>query len=184
MVLRLFIFAAAYGRYILVAGLIAGFGFPGAAAILKNFLPQMVALLLFSPHFGLDIKRSYLVSESITAIHSSDSQLILPLLALGIFSYLEFLFYLCYCFSFNPCGPINHRCSKLLNSFGCSTRTNFSSLDIGNSPFTHNGNSHFLGYPRTRWTRIRFFSFCLPFGNNNLCCLEWLFTSRANLAKD
>ena len=27
MVLRLFIFAAAYGRYILVAGLIAGFGF-------------------------------------------------------------------------------------------------------------------------------------------------------------
>ena len=37
MVLRLFIFAAAYGRYILVAGLIAGFGFPGAAAILKNF---------------------------------------------------------------------------------------------------------------------------------------------------
>ena len=89
MVLRLFIFAATYGRYILVAGLIAGFGFPGAAAILKNFLPQMVALLLFFTAFRTGHKKVIFsfqrASQLITTVLTL--QLVLPLLALGVFSY-------------------------------------------------------------------------------------------------
>lgn len=89
MVLRLFIFAAAYGRYILVAGLIAGFGFPGAAAILKNFLPQMVALLLFFTAFRTGHQKVIFsfqrASQLITTVLTL--QLVLPLLALGVFSY-------------------------------------------------------------------------------------------------
>jgi len=89
MVLRLFIFVATYGRYTLVAGLIAGFCLPGTAVVLKNFLPQLVALLLFLTAFRIGHQKVIFsfqrASQLLTTVLTL--QLILPLLALGIFSY-------------------------------------------------------------------------------------------------
>ena len=89
MVLRLFIFVATYGRYTLVAGLIAGFCLPGTAVVLKNFLPHLVALLLFLTAFRIghqkvifSFQRASQVLITVLAL-----QLILPLFALGVFSY-------------------------------------------------------------------------------------------------
>ncbi|MEP0563014.1 MAG: hypothetical protein ABJC64_01350, partial [Paracoccaceae bacterium] len=43
----LFLFAARHARWCLILGLIAGLALPGLAAILKPWLPHLVAGLLF-----------------------------------------------------------------------------------------------------------------------------------------
>ena len=89
MVLRIFIFVATHGRYTLVAGLIAGFCLPGTAVVLKNFLPQLVALLLFLTAFRIGHQKVVFSFQraSQVLITVLTLQLILPLFALGVFSY-------------------------------------------------------------------------------------------------
>lgn len=40
-------FFARHGRYVLMAGLVAGIAFPGLAALLRPLIPEMVAIMLF-----------------------------------------------------------------------------------------------------------------------------------------
>ena len=51
---------ARHGRYVLVAGLVVGFLFPGLAGILRPYLPQMIIFLLFITAFRVGPKEAML----------------------------------------------------------------------------------------------------------------------------
>ena len=91
MVLRSLIFIAINGRYILVGGLIAGFLFPTASIIIKDLLPQFVALLLFLTAFRIGHKKviSSFRKLSLILLVVLTLQLLLPLLAVGVLSILQ-----------------------------------------------------------------------------------------------
>ena len=91
MVLRSLIFIAINGRYTLVAGLVAGFLLPTASIIIKDLLPQFVALLLFLTAFRIGHKKvvSGFQKLSLVLLVVLTLQLMLPLLAVGILSSLQ-----------------------------------------------------------------------------------------------
>ena len=78
--------SARYGRWCLLLGLIAGLALPGLAQFLKEFLPEMITLLLFLAALRIGHKATI---GSITDIgHTLGTiavfQLIAPLIALGL----------------------------------------------------------------------------------------------------
>ena len=91
MVLRSLIFIAINGRYTLVAGLVAGFLLPTASIIIKDLLPQLVALLLFLTAFRIGHKKviSSFQKLSLVLLVVLTLQLMLPLLAMGILSIFQ-----------------------------------------------------------------------------------------------
>ena len=91
MVLRSLIFIAINGRYTLVAGLVAGFLLPTVSIIIKDLLPQFVALLLFLTAFRIGHKKvvSSFQKLSLVLLVVLTLQLMLPLLAVGILSSLQ-----------------------------------------------------------------------------------------------
>ncbi len=91
MIIRLLIFVASNGRYTLVAGLIAGFLLPTVSIIIKDLLPQFVALLLFLTAFRIGHKKvvSSFQKLSLVLLVVLTLQLMLPLLAVGILSSLQ-----------------------------------------------------------------------------------------------
>lgn len=81
-------FAARHGRYILLAGLIAGLLLQDIAQLLKPWLPQMVAVLLFLTAFRIGHRQALggLTDLGDTLKVVLTYQLVLPLLALAVFS--------------------------------------------------------------------------------------------------
>lgn len=59
--------AANKGRMVLIAGLVAGVGFPGLAATLKPYLPEMVAFLLFLAALRIGPKQAVGASRDLSA---------------------------------------------------------------------------------------------------------------------
>lgn len=80
-------FIARHGRYALVAGLIAGLVLPGVAQILRPWLPEMIGFLLFLTAFriGMPAALAGLANSLGTLKVALVYQLVLPLLALGVF---------------------------------------------------------------------------------------------------
>ena len=76
------------GRFVLVAGLIAGAGLPILAAKILPMVGYLVAALLFLNAFrtGERIKKSLKGSLARTAAIVISLQLVLPLCALGVFT--------------------------------------------------------------------------------------------------
>ncbi|RMD94157.1 MAG: hypothetical protein D6811_03405 [Alphaproteobacteria bacterium] len=66
---------AAHGRLVLIAGLVGGLTLPGAAAVLKGWLPELVGLLLFltaariGPHAALGGFRALAGSLGVVALY-------------------------------------------------------------------------------------------------------------------
>jgi arsenite transporter len=81
-------FVARHGRYVLLVGLIAGLLLQDLAQLLKPWLPQMVALLLFLTAFRIGHRQAIggLTDFANTAKVVLSYQLVLPLLALAVFN--------------------------------------------------------------------------------------------------
>ncbi|WP_226780459.1 hypothetical protein [Oceaniglobus trochenteri] len=79
------IFAARHGRWVLVGGLVAGVLLPGLAAVLRPFVPQMVALLLFlaALRIGTGVFAGALRALPLTVGVVLAVQLALPLLVIA-----------------------------------------------------------------------------------------------------
>lgn len=79
--------AAAYGRFLLIAGLIAGFSLPAVAQGMRPWLPQLIALLLLLTATRIGPKAALGgVADVATGIRLVVLyQLVMPLLALSVF---------------------------------------------------------------------------------------------------
>ena len=91
--MRLLALAARYGRMLLIAGLVAGIALPGLAHVLKEWLQEMVAGLLFlaalriGPRRALGEIRDLPVVTGLVAIF----QLVLPVVAIGVMAAVGWL---------------------------------------------------------------------------------------------
>lgn len=81
-------FIGRHGRWSLVAGLFAGFALPGVALILRDWLPHLIAALLFVSAYRIGPQAVFGARPELggTALHVLALQLIGPLLAIGAFS--------------------------------------------------------------------------------------------------
>ena len=78
-------FIGRHGRWSLVAGLIGGLSLPGLALILKEWLPHLIAALLFVSAFRIGPRAVFgnLRDIRTTTLHVLGLQLLAPLLAIG-----------------------------------------------------------------------------------------------------
>ena len=86
--IRLLGFIGRHGRWSLVAGLIGGLSLPGLALILKDWLPQLIAALLFVSAYRIGPQAVFGNTGDMrrTATHVLVLQLVAPLLAIAALS--------------------------------------------------------------------------------------------------
>ena len=86
--IRLLGFIGRHGRWSLVAGLIGGLSLPGLALILKDWLPQLIAALLFVSAYRIGPQAVFgnIGDMRRTATHVLVLQLVAPLLAIAALS--------------------------------------------------------------------------------------------------
>ena len=91
--IRLLGFIGRHGRWSLVAGLIGGLSLPGLALILKDWLPQLIAALLFVSAYRIGPQAVFgnIGDMRRTATHVLVLQLVAPLLAIAALSSAGFL---------------------------------------------------------------------------------------------
>lgn len=91
--IRLLGFIGRHGRWSLVAGLVGGLSLPGLALILKDWLPHLIAALLFVSAYRIGPQAVFgnLRDMRRTATHVLVLQLVAPLLAAALLSLTGFL---------------------------------------------------------------------------------------------
>ena len=85
-----FLFIARHAQWVLVSGLVAGIAFPAAAGVLRPYIPEMVALILFVSALRIELsalrvtKRQAIADLTVVLV----LQLAVPLLAFVILTAL------------------------------------------------------------------------------------------------
>ncbi len=124
LVLSPFIIVARNGKFGLIAGLLAGLALPGMAAILRPWIPEMVALLLFLTAFRIGFQET--VHNLRAMVRTAATVLVLQMV-------LPLLFLSALCLADLPLSPLALAITLMLSAPSVTGSANFTIL-LGHDP--------------------------------------------------